>query len=789
MAGHSGTTLSPALPSVTAGNTIIALANVANAISNCTTNQSNAASLGSQYTAWTGNVSATSAFSNVASWTITTTSTVTFANSTAATSFFNAGGLIQVAFNKSSTGATADTTWNTFVGAGAASAGTAGVIYLSGTPTSKTISGNAYTGTTKIGGSGTANVLATGTGYANLTSTTTTLFKQFLTATGYANSYVQVQANVVSSTLNLVTTWYDASGNNLSGGTATSGITYGTAPATTVTYFPPETTYLTNVWGTPSIASSVTTSNTAPVVATGDPLFNYTTLLTAPTGTNAANNNTIVDLSSNAFTVTRVGQPAQGSVSPVPLTGGSWSNYFNGSSWLLTSSSAGASFNIGTGNFTVEAWIYMPQFSGSNTYMAVFSGQSTGAPWFQINNGNTINVSINGGGTPVSVSYTFSLNTWYHVAWSRTSSVTQIFVNGVQAGSVADTTNYSTPTGAVQVGASNSGGTFVGYISNLRVLVGTGLYTSSFVVPTAPLTAITNTKLLTCQSNYFADNSANTFAMTMNGNPTVSAFQPFLTSASYSVSNGNSFYLDGSSYLTIPSSSAFAYGTGDFSLESWLYAISSQRLIWHTDDNFNMDLNAGTTSGALQFFSGGTGYVTTPYVYNANTWNHLLITRQSGQLRMFINGQLCYNTSFTNSHGSSGVNIGLYGTSLPATQGWFYNLRIVKGGVPTAYSTSSTTNGTQIFTPSTTPFTGSESLTGGSVSLLLASRTAGIADQTVNTNLITYGSAQVNTAFSPFNVPMSASGGGVYLNGTNSNLYVAPSSAFNLYSSNWTIEA
>ncbi len=67
-------------------------------------------------------------------------------------------------------------------------------------------------------------------------------------------------ASVSGAALTLVTRWFDAgdvNGAAISGGTATTGITFGTAPATVGTYFPPETTYLTNTWGTPTVASSV----------------------------------------------------------------------------------------------------------------------------------------------------------------------------------------------------------------------------------------------------------------------------------------------------------------------------------------------------------------------------------------------------------------------------------------------------------------------------------------------------------------------------------------------------
>ena len=58
-------------------------------------------------------------------------------------------------------------------------------------------------------------------------------------------------------------TWFDAGDANtgstaqISGGTATTGISFGTAPTTIVTCYYPENTNIANTWGTVSIASSV----------------------------------------------------------------------------------------------------------------------------------------------------------------------------------------------------------------------------------------------------------------------------------------------------------------------------------------------------------------------------------------------------------------------------------------------------------------------------------------------------------------------------------------------------
>lgn len=254
MASHQGTTITSRTNPV-AGNVISVLANVNADITSCYTNRFNAATQGSQYTSWTGTASKTTATgSGTAAWTITFTNTVTFANTTAASNFFNAGGLIKIQSSKTSTGTAQDTEWNAFVNT------TCGTIYLSSTAASKTLNGTSYTGTTKIGGTGTPTTLATSTGFAQLTSSPVTIYKQFDTAAPYSSNYVQINASVSGAVLTLTSVWFDAGdpfGAAITGGTATTGITFGTAPTTVVTYFPPETTYLTGVWGTPTVASSV----------------------------------------------------------------------------------------------------------------------------------------------------------------------------------------------------------------------------------------------------------------------------------------------------------------------------------------------------------------------------------------------------------------------------------------------------------------------------------------------------------------------------------------------------
>jgi hypothetical protein len=135
------------------------------------------------------------------------------------------------------------------------------------------------------------------------------------------------------------------------------------------------------------------------------------------------------------------------------------------------------------------------------------------------------------------------LNAWTHIALARSSGTTKLFINGVQSGvSYSDSNNYGA-SARVRIGADDDGSPnafVIGFISNVRVVKGTAVYTTAFTPPTAPLTAISGTSLLTCQNNYFKDNSSNAFAVTPNGNPAPNLLNPFNATAARSVNNATS---------------------------------------------------------------------------------------------------------------------------------------------------------------------------------------------------------------------------------------------------------
>lgn len=264
MGTHTNTTItSRTAPST--GQTINVLAAVNTDLTNIYNNRYNAYAVGSQFTGWSGTNSYTAGrgSSGGAPWTMAFTNVITWASADAAQYFFNAGGLIKIQTSKTSTGATGDPEWNDLANT------LAGQIWISGAAASHTIAGTAYTGVTKIGGSGSPSILNTGLGWDGLSAGTANqvVYQQYADTAPYTSNnittYLTRAAN--STALTVYTVWNAVDTNvpptggtdPITGGTAASGATPGTAPCTIVTYYPPETTNLSNTWGSPTVTASI----------------------------------------------------------------------------------------------------------------------------------------------------------------------------------------------------------------------------------------------------------------------------------------------------------------------------------------------------------------------------------------------------------------------------------------------------------------------------------------------------------------------------------------------------
>ena len=481
----------------------------------------------------------------------------------------------------------------------------------------------------------------------------------------------------------------------------------------------------------------------APAALASDPYFEYVTMLLHGDGTNGAQNNTFLDSSTNAFTITRNGNATQGSFSPFSRADGGFSNYFDGDGDSLTW--AGTTLS---GNFTVECWVYKTAVDGSG-YTNVFYGG--GNDQFGIDQTTAGSISlVLGASTVISASGTaVTRNTWHHLAWVREGSTCRAYVNGVQQGTGTSSASFTLST----IGRYGiSGYEMNGYISNVRI-TNACLYPSgtTFTPSTTPFTTTVSTgtvQLLTCQSNRFKDNSTNNFTITQNGNVSVQVFNPFNPTTAYSTTtNGGSGYFDGSGdYLTVPDNAAFDMGTGDFTLETWVYITSipdtTGQTIFGDVNGYDFYLysrSSGNLEVGMQTFAGGYSqiYTTNNYV-KANQWAHVAVARQSGTLRIFVNGVQCTTTGSMPSSLNISATINIARSNYNNANfiyGYLSDLRVVKG---TAVYTAN-------FTPPTAPLT---AISG--TSFLMSCTNAGIFDNAAMFDFETVGGAQVSTVQKKF---------------------------------------
>ncbi len=241
--------------------------------------------------------------------------------------------------------------------------------------------------------------------------------------------------------------------------------------------------------------------------------------------------------------------------SPTVSTSGSGSYSNNGSTTYLNFGNQTA-LHIGSGNFTVEMWLW----KNTNTANMTACGDFASGP------SNTFQILGDAGGTKLTwydgatQAFTITsvaaipINTWTHIAFVRTSTTLALYINGALDSSASLSTNYNAAT-SFFVGHCpelNAGRYWNGYISNFRMVKGTAVYTGAFssYLPTAPFTAIqsagpsgsniaaitgTATSLLlnTVSGSPFADSSTNSFTVTGVGSPAWNQQSPFATGLGY----------------------------------------------------------------------------------------------------------------------------------------------------------------------------------------------------------------------------------------------------------------
>lgn len=431
----------------------------------------------------------------------------------------------------------------------------------------------------------------------------------------------------------------------------------------------------------------------------------------------------ITDSSNTPITITATGSPAWNSLTPFAgnVAG---SVLFNGSTQYLTAAT-NAAFAMGTGAFTVEAWVYVSSLAAINTIIDFRSASGNSAFFLSVLTTGALRF-FDGPATGASrdtPTGVITANTWYHVTATRVNSVLRLFVNGILHYYLAgNTSDYGATTQPITIGRSADSAAynyFNGYITSLRIVKGLSVYTSGFDV----------------ESTAFIDSSMSTdyntsilIGTTGNNTPLPNNFQPidygsqrnaiwryqneFRFGASHPYSrHGYSFFVYGGNahlHATPATASDYNFSTNDFSIEFWTYQIygldtfNTYRYLYDSRVYFN-DTGLGIRINAYMKVDVVTNNVPilkdTATLLTPHTWTHIVVQRVNGNIALYVNGRRRCETRYTGTINAPGNKIFFGNGAYPNIQynsplyGNMADIRLVNG--TGAYS------GGQIFTTAT----------------------------------------------------------------------------------------
>ena len=210
-------------------------------------------------------------------------------------------------------------------------------------------------------------------------------------------------------------------------------------------------------------------------------------------------------------------------------------------------SDVSSNYVIGTNDFTVEFWIKMHyNFGGAQVIFDQNKSSNNATTPFQIYGQSQ---AVHFGTTSSHINKKITSQHWTHVAVARSSGTTTMYINGTPAGSMSDSNNYDS--NQITIGAAGENvatQNMSAWLSNVRLVVGTAVYTSGFRPPTEPLTNITNTKFLALNGSSTTSATVGTIGFT-EGNLTASTDSPFDDPAAFTFGDSKEGIIKCGTYL------------------------------------------------------------------------------------------------------------------------------------------------------------------------------------------------------------------------------------------------
>jgi hypothetical protein len=338
-----------------------------------------------------------------------------------------------------------------------------------------------------------------------------------------------------------------------------------------------------------------------------------------------------------------------------------------------------------------ECWLYQISFdtTNGNHYLEL---DGTSQNYFLANGGAGIArfVNRNDSGTNLfdisSASGVLKLNQWQYVVGMRNATNAALYVDGVRVAS-ASGLSTGTVTGTSLLIGTVTGGTtrfLDGYMANARIISGSlpsgyDPTSTTIAIPTTPLTAVTNTKVLL---NY--TNAGIYDAAAQNNVTTVGDAQASTTQKQWSPT---SMKYDGAGdWLTAVDGPQLQLGTGDFTIEGWVYlsAISvAYGIISKGTATTGWSVNV-TALNKLQF-SYTASVLTGTTSLATGTWYYFAVVRSgsaTGNLKIYLNGSVDATSGGAvtdNFNQTSILYVGADRIGTSALNGYLQDVRMTKG--------------------------------------------------------------------------------------------------------------
>jgi hypothetical protein len=367
---------------------------------------------------------------------------------------------------------------------------------------------------------------------------------------------------------------------------------------------------------------------------------------------------------------------------------------FDGNGDYLSSSTIIPGTGFGTNDFTIDFWIY-PANANSGNYTGILNLKaSSGVDRFQVAyHSSSIQVYTDTGSWR-DTGFVPNISSWTHISFVRNYSgnTLKMYANGVEKWSVSNNHDYDEVFDQVWIGRHDGQSTYLnGFISNIRIVNGTALYTKNFKPPMRELEVTPETVLLACQHKTDASHEKTGKTITVNGNAVANELTPgLLTNV---VKSGGSSAITGSvefngggagqntSYLQFPADDDLIL-SGDFTIELWIrpgsiassgsYHIFANQAQDTTFQYSNSDTNVIVYDGSNRTLGS----------LDKGEWAHVAIVRSGSTLQAYKNGNK-FGASWTNSSTTrftfSSTLLGSRWQTGNNFDGFISNFRVIKG--------------------------------------------------------------------------------------------------------------